>query len=81
MTRLIAIALSFSAFVALPACGKGGGGSSCDDLVDHIQDISGVKIPDDAKPGALAKCEKMKPEERDCAFKASDLAGLMACRK
>ena len=54
MTRFIAIALAFSALIAVPACGKSGG-TSCDDLVDHVQDISGIKIPDavDASGGEL----------------------------
>ena len=71
----IAIALSLSVFAA--ACGKG---SSCDDVVDHIEKVSGFKIPDEARSGALAKCDKMTAEQRDCALKASDLASLQACK-
>ncbi len=78
MTRLVAIALSIAALITVPACGKGG--SSCADLVEHIEKISGFTIPDEAKAGALDKCEKMTPEQRDCAFKATDLASLQACR-
>lgn len=78
MTRLVAIALSIAALVTVPACGKSGG--SCADLVEHIESISGFKIPDEAKPAALEKCEKMTAEQRACAAKASDLAALQACR-
>ena len=78
MTRILAIAFSLTTLVAVPACGKGG--SSCTDLVDHIESISGFKIPDEAKPAALEKCEKMTAEQRACAAKASDLAALQACR-
>lgn len=78
MTRISAIALTIAALFATPACGKGG--DSCADVVDHIEQISGMKIPDEAKAGAVAKCEKQSPETRACAMKATDLASLQGCR-
>jgi hypothetical protein len=58
--------------------------NSCEAIYDHTASL----LPPDmkgalesGKADALAKCEKMSPEARQCAADAQSLADLMKCPK
>lgn len=68
----------------LSACKDGGGGgASCDKVVDHVLSL----MPEDAKKDAdkkelIGKCEKEATDaERKCVLEAKTMDALMACEK
>jgi hypothetical protein len=73
------IILSALVSVSLLGCKKG---SPCEQVVDHtlslMPDELKSKLP---KDDAIAKCEKLSPEARQCALDASSLEDLMKCPK
>ena len=76
-TMLLASILALS-FVA--GCKKSD--TSCEALYDHTMSLvpdEMKKGADDKKADAIAKCEKMSPEARQCAADATSLADLMKC--
>lgn len=79
LTALLVASLSITA-----ACGKKQSAENCNDVVDHTLSI----FPDEIKEKinkdrdkAIAKCEKLPVEKRQCILDAKDMAGVMACDK
>jgi hypothetical protein len=61
-------------------CSKKSG--SCEDIFDHTVSLMPSEMKDklaDGKADAIAKCEKMSPEARQCALDAKSLDDLMKC--
>jgi hypothetical protein len=62
-------------------CKKSGGGS-CQDVFDHTVSLMPAEMKDQlasSKDDAIAKCEKLSPEARQCALDAKSLEDLMKC--
>jgi hypothetical protein len=81
MNKLI-VSILLSLTVTTTACSKKS--NSCDAVVDHTLTL----LPNEMKSmvagdkaSAIAKCEKMSPEARQCAADASSLEDLMKCPK
>ena len=67
---------------AVLAAGCSKKGSTCEDVYDHT--MSHVPAEQQSKmegkkEDALAKCEKLSPEARQCAMDASSMEDLMKC--
>ncbi|MBS1118705.1 MAG: hypothetical protein H6Q90_933 [Deltaproteobacteria bacterium] len=74
---LLALALTSSA-----ACSKKQ--ASCDNVFEHIKSLTPEGMRDmleQGKAGALAKCEAMSSEQRQCALDAKTIEELQACKK
>jgi hypothetical protein len=72
---------SILALSLVTGCSKKGG-TSCEDLYDHTLSLMPAAMQSQLKDGkaeAIAKCEKLSPEARKCAFDASSLDDLMKC--
>jgi hypothetical protein len=55
---------------------------SCDEVVDHMMSMMPPELQSKLKGDratSLAKCEKLSPESRKCAFDAKSLEELMKC--
>jgi hypothetical protein len=55
---------------------------NCQDVYDHTLSLMPSELKSKVegdKDKAIAKCEKMSIESRQCALDASDLEGLMKC--
>ena len=77
MTKLIILC---SLSLSLVACKKSA--PSCADLVAHTTSILPPAFAAQVqKSDALAKCEKLSPEARACAMKATSMEDLMKCPK
>jgi len=64
-------------------CSKKSGGS-CEDLFDHTVSLLPEGMKDQMagqKDAAIAKCEKLSPEAKKCAFDATSMDDLMKCPK
>jgi hypothetical protein len=62
------------------ACKKSG--SDCDAVFDHIVSIAPAEAQAKMKAerdASIGRCEKLKPEARQCALDAKDLGDLMKC--
>ena len=73
---------SILALSLVAACSKKQ--SSCDDVFDHTLSLVPAEMQGklkDGKADAVAKCEKMSPEARQCALDAKSLEDLMKCPK
>lgn len=77
MTKLIILC---SLSLSLAACKDKS--PSCDDVVAHTMSLLPPELAGQIKkPDALAKCEKLSPEARACAMKATSMEDLMKCPK
>lgn len=68
--------------LATTACSKKQ--SSCEAVVDHTLSLMPPEMQGklkDGKADAIAKCQKMSPEARQCALDAKSLEDLMKCPK
>jgi hypothetical protein len=81
MNKLI-VATILALTTMTTACSKKS--NSCDAIVDHTLTL----LPNEMKSmvagdkaSAVAKCEKMSPEARQCAADANSLEDLMKCPK
>lgn len=75
---LVGMALALS---ITTGCSKSGGGS-CEEVFAHIKDLAGKDLGDmmdKSKDAAIAKCEKLPPEARECAMKATSMEELQKC--
>jgi len=77
-----------STFISIFLVSTGGGcgkkAPACDELFDHTLSLMPAEVRDKAasnKSDAIAKCEKMSAEARQCAFEAKTLEALMKCPK
>lgn len=81
MRTLSLVMFSVVVAAAAPACSKGGG-SDCNALFEKTKSFVPENMRakmDDKKADAIAKCEKMSPEARQCAADASSMEDLMKC--
>jgi hypothetical protein len=56
--------------------------SQCEDVYDHTMSLVPDELKDKmsgSKDDAIAKCEKMSPEARQCALDAKEMGDLMKC--
>jgi len=78
MRKTMMILLSLS--LATAACKKKE--ASCGDIVDHTMSLMPEELRANIKKDdAVAKCEKLSPESRQCAADAKTLDDLMKCPK
>ncbi|HEU0030789.1 MAG TPA: hypothetical protein VFQ53_09150 [Kofleriaceae bacterium] len=57
--------------------------ASCEDVFNHIRSLTpeGMRdMLDKTKDGALAKCETMSAEQRQCALDAKTIEELQKCK-
>ena len=67
---------------AVLAAGCSKKGSTCEDVYDHTVSLVPAELQSKMagkKEDALAKCEKLSPEARQCAMDASSMEDLMKC--
>lgn len=80
MTKLLVLAHSLMALSLVAGCKKKA--PSCDDIFDHTVSLMPTEMQGSVKAnreGALAKCEKMSPEAKQCAADAKSLEDLAKC--
>jgi len=80
--KTLTIVCSAIAFIALAGCGKQQ--PKCDEIVEHTMSLVPAEIKakmESKKDEAIAKCEKMEPEARQCAADAKTMEDLMKCPK
>jgi hypothetical protein len=56
--------------------------SQCEQIFDHTVSLVPAEMRDkvkEQKADAIAKCEKLSPEARQCAIDAKDMGALMKC--
>ena len=67
---------------AVLATGCSKKGSTCEDVYDHTLSLVPAEMQSKMagkKEDALAKCEKLSPEARQCAMDAASMEDLMKC--
>ncbi|MEZ4401770.1 MAG: hypothetical protein R3B06_17210 [Kofleriaceae bacterium] len=79
--RSFLAALALVATVGVSGACSGGGGPACDKVVDHVSQITGMKLEGDRRTGAIDKCKKAPASARSCMLKASAVEDLAACAK
>ncbi len=58
--------------------------SQCEQIFEHTVSLVPAEMQakvKEQKTDAIAKCEKMSPEARQCALEAKDMGALMQCPK
>jgi hypothetical protein len=77
---LLASTLLSLGLLASAGCSKKSG--SCTDVFDHTVSLMPAEMKEqlaNTKDDAIAKCEKMSPEARQCALDAKSIDDLMKC--
>lgn len=83
-TIILSSVISLGAILAVGCSKKAGSAESCEDVYNHTLSLMPDEIKsmvEKDKPKAIAKCEKMSIESRQCALDATSMEDLMKCSK
>ncbi|MBX3154770.1 MAG: hypothetical protein KF773_02135 [Deltaproteobacteria bacterium] len=81
-TTILATFLALSMFATACSSKKKGNPESCEDVYEHTLSLVPSELKSKVegdKEKAIAKCEKMSVESRQCALDASSMEDLMKC--
>jgi len=80
---IIGVACIGASLAVWGATGCGKKDASCDKVFEHTMELAPKEMRDlmlSGKDGAMAKCEKLTVEQRECIMDADNLLDLAACK-